>query len=171
LCPQCGHNFRVGVDFVELAHPVEVSPFKPFDTWFLDLDEIGKLFNGLLAPFVAGEAIADVLTNRPVELDQFLVGGGDDAVLGGLDQGQDFGELGLEIGCHGGWIVRWSGDRANQAMVNFCPEVGTFEAGIHADEGDGDGSWLVDWVAAVILAYVSISRLGLGGIIIEFSHS
>jgi hypothetical protein len=58
----------------------------------------------LLAPFGGFEPIADVLPDglrptgghRPVELDQFLVGGGDDATLRGLDQRQDFGELGLE---------------------------------------------------------------------------
>lgn len=31
------------------------------------------------------------------------------------------------------------GDRADEPMVNFRPEVGTFEPGIHADEGGGHG--------------------------------
>jgi hypothetical protein len=54
----------------------------------------------LLAPFGGFEPIADVLTDRPVELDQFLVGGGNDATLRGLDQRQNFGELGLQFICH-----------------------------------------------------------------------
>ncbi len=51
----------------------------------------------LLAPFRGFEPIADVLPDLPVELDQFLVGGGNDSILRGLDQRQDFGELGLEF--------------------------------------------------------------------------
>ncbi len=50
----------------------------------------------LLAPFGGFEPIADVLPDRPIKLDQFLVGGGNDAALRGFDQRQDFGELGLE---------------------------------------------------------------------------
>jgi hypothetical protein len=60
------------------------------------LDEGGKLLDRLLAPFGGFEPIADVLPDRPVELDQFLVGGGNDTALRGFDQRQDFGELGLE---------------------------------------------------------------------------
>jgi hypothetical protein len=62
----------------------------------------------LLAPFGGFEPIADVLTDglrptgghRPIKLDQFLVGGGNDAALHGFDQRQDFGELGLQFICH-----------------------------------------------------------------------
>jgi hypothetical protein len=80
---------------VKLAHPFQVALFKAFDAGFLGLDEGGKLLDRLLAPFGGFEPIADVLPDRPVELDQFLVGGGDDATLRGFDQRQDFGELGL----------------------------------------------------------------------------
>ncbi len=115
LRPQCGRNFRIG--FVKLAHSLQVAPFKAFDAGFLGLDEGGKLLDRLLAPFGGFEPIADVLTdglrptggNRPVELDQFLVGGGNDAALRGLDQRQDFGELGLESIGHGWFRIRSSG--------------------------------------------------------------
>jgi hypothetical protein len=69
------------------------------------LDEGGEPRDRLLAPFGGLEAIADVLPDglrptgghRPVKLNQLLVGGGDDAVLRGLDQLQNFGKLGLEV--------------------------------------------------------------------------
>jgi hypothetical protein len=96
LCQQCRHNWKIRVGFVELTHSVEAPPFKAFDAGFLGLDEGGKLLDRLLAPFGGFYAIADVLPDRPVELDQFLVGGGNDTALRGFDQRQDFGELGLE---------------------------------------------------------------------------
>jgi hypothetical protein len=54
----------------------------------------------LLAPFGVFGLIADVLPDRPIKLDQFLVGGGNDATLRGLGQRQNFGELGLQFICH-----------------------------------------------------------------------
>jgi hypothetical protein len=84
-----------------LAHSLQVALLKPFDARFLGLDEGGELLDRLLAPFGGFEPTADVLSDRPVELDQFLVGGGNDPILSGFDQRQDFGELGLESIGHG----------------------------------------------------------------------
>jgi hypothetical protein len=35
-----------------------------------------------LAPFAGGQAIVDVLADVPVEFDEFLIGGGEDFLLG-----------------------------------------------------------------------------------------
>jgi hypothetical protein len=98
LRPQCGRNFGIGL--VELTHSLQVALFKAFDAGFLGLDEGGELCDRLLAPFGGLKAIADVLADRPVKLNQLLIGGGDDTVLRSLDQRQNFGELGLEVICH-----------------------------------------------------------------------
>ena len=67
----------------------------------MGLDEDGKLFDRFLSPCGGVELLADVPTDRPIQLDQFLVGVGDDAILGSFDQGQNFCELGLEAIGHG----------------------------------------------------------------------
>jgi hypothetical protein len=43
---------------------------------------------------------ADIFTDAPIQFDQFLVAGSNDVVLSGLDEGKDFGELGLQFICH-----------------------------------------------------------------------
>jgi hypothetical protein len=35
------------------------------------------------------------------------------------------------------------GHRADQPMMNFCPEIGIFELRIHADEGLRHGLWIL----------------------------
>lgn len=70
---------------MKLAHSFQVAPFKAFDAGLLGLNEGGELFDRFLAPFSSFETLADVLTDMLVEFDQFLVGGGEDFLLGGLD--------------------------------------------------------------------------------------
>ncbi len=84
-----------------MAHPFEIALFKAFNAGFLGLDEGGELLDRLLSPFGGFEPIVDVLSDRPIKLNQFLVGVSHDAILNRFDQRQDFGELGLEAIGHG----------------------------------------------------------------------
>jgi hypothetical protein len=68
----------------------------------LGLDECGKLFDGFLSPFGGSQSLADIFANAPIQLDEFLVAGRNDAILSSFDKGKDFGELGLQF------IYHWS---------------------------------------------------------------
>jgi hypothetical protein len=110
-----------------LAHSFQVAPFKAFDAGFLGLDEGGELLDRLLAPFGGFYAIADVLPDGPIELDQFLVGGGDDATLRSFNQRQDCGELGLESIGH------------KLSSPSQCPSLN--RAGVDMVGGANGGLW------------------------------
>jgi hypothetical protein len=53
-----------------------------------------------LSPVAGFQAFADVFTDAPIQFDQFLVAGSNDIILSGLDEGEDFGELGLQFIFH-----------------------------------------------------------------------
>lgn len=44
--------------------------------------------------------LADIFANAPIQLDELLVAGRNDAILSSLDEIDDFGELGLQFICH-----------------------------------------------------------------------
>jgi hypothetical protein len=74
-----------------LAHPFQIALLKAFDAGFFGLNEVGELLDSFLPPFSGLQSIVDVLANALIQLDQLLVAGGDDIVLGVLDQAKDFG--------------------------------------------------------------------------------
>jgi hypothetical protein len=61
-----------------LAHSIELTLLKTLDSWLLILNKLSKLIDRFLTPFASFETIANVLTNVPVERDQFLVSGSND---------------------------------------------------------------------------------------------
>ena len=50
---------------------------------------------GFIDPVSSQIDIIDILTNAPVQFDEFLVTGSHAVALSGLDEGKDFGELGV----------------------------------------------------------------------------
>jgi hypothetical protein len=93
LRPQRGRNFGVG--FIKLAHPFQIAPFKTFDAGFFSLNEVGELLDSFFAPVRGLQSIVDVLANAPIQLDQLLVTGDDDVVLGVFNEVKNLDELRL----------------------------------------------------------------------------
>ena len=96
--------WSVAVVLEELPHPPEVANREPGPPRMSPLNVIGEGADRALAPARGGDLPADVLAELPVEVDQRRVGGGNRLGPCGLDEGQNFVELGLRRRCRAAFL-------------------------------------------------------------------